>query len=228
MDSRNEVKSRRIDLQRIRFDRTTAVIGAFGAVFAIATGVLGFMTASLERDNASLTSDRAALISAKEELEFQLVTANAEVAARDETVSSLRAENQVLRAAAPYTVDPDDVHPLRATAAITLARNGDTIDLNSVMPNFGAGGTMAWSDSVRYDGDELRFGYGVSSLTLPSGIAKYETCAAATGYASSSSIEVHLLKEPAVCLRLQSGRFAAVQVTRFDEASVDVTFTVWE
>jgi hypothetical protein len=168
------------------------------------------------------------LISANEELKQQLITANAEVAARDDTIATLREENQTLRAAAPYTVDPQDVHEIRATATVTLAARGDTLDLNSVAPNFDAGATNAWNDSAHYNGDEIRFGYGVSALTLKSGIAKYETCAAETGYASTSSIEAHRLKEPTTCLRLQSGRYVALQVTRFDNDSADVTFTVWE
>lgn len=228
MDSRTQIKSSLLDLRNTRFNRTTAILTIVGATLGIATAVLGLVTTNLNRENASLTSDRAALISAKEELELQLITANAEVSARDDTIAALRDENTQLRAAAPYTVDPQEVHDIRATAAVTLARNGDTIDLNSVMPNFGAGSSSAWSDTVRYDGDELRFGYGVSSLRLTDDVAKYETCAAKTGYATTSSLEAHQLKDPDVCLRLQSGRYAALKVTRFDEASVDVTFTVWE
>ena len=186
-----------------------------------------YPTANLNQENASLTSDRAALISAREELELQLVTTNAEVSAR-ETIAALRDENAALRAAAPYTVDPQATHEVRATATITLAKNGDTVDLNSVAPNFGAGATRAWNDSARYDGNKLRFGYGVFSLTLSSDFAKYETCAAATGYSSTSALEPHRLKNPTVCLRLQSGRYVALQVGRFDESSVSVTFTVWE
>ncbi|MDP3949085.1 hypothetical protein [Microbacterium sp.] len=109
-----------------------------------------------------------------------------------------------------------------------MAKNGDTVDLNSVAPNFGAGETNAWNDTARYDGDELRFPYDVSSLTLASGAAKYETCAAETGYSMTSSIEVHLLKEPTACLRIQSGRCVALQVVHFDEAAAEVAFTVWE
>lgn len=228
MDSRTVLKSHRINLQTNRFDRTTAILTVVAAVFGVLAGVFGFMTANLERDNTALTSDRAALISAKEELELQLITVNAEVSARDDTIAALRDENETLRAAVPYTVDPQDVHEIRATHTVTLAKNGDAIDLNSVMPNFGAGATNMWSDTTRYDGDELRFPYGVSSLTLASGAAKYETCAAETGYSMTSSIEIHLLKEPTVCLRLQSGRYVALQVVHFDEAAAEVTFTVWE
>lgn len=228
MASRTQLKSGRIALQNLRLDRTTAILGAIGALIAVVAGVLAYMTAQLERENASLTSDRAALISAKEELELQLVTVNAEVSVRDETIADLREENKTLRAAAPYTVDPQEVHEIRATASITLAKNGDTVDLNSVTPNFGAGSDYVWSDGARYDGDELRFGWGMSSLTLTSGVASYATCAAETGYSKTSSIEAHLLTDPTVCLRLESGRYAAMQVTRFDEASATVTITVWE
>lgn len=229
METRTNLKAHRLSLQNIRFDRSTAILVMISAVLGIGAGVLGVVAANLERENASLTSDRASLISAREGLEQQLMTANAEVAARDDTIAALRDENETLRAAAPYTVDPRDVHTIRATAAVTLAKRGDAIDLNSVAPNFGAGTTSAWgSDTAQYDGDELRFGYGVSSLVLTSDIAKYETCAAATGYASTSSIEAHRLTEPHTCLRLESGRYVAAQVTRFDEMAATVTFTVWE
>ncbi|CAD6008602.1 exported protein of unknown function [Agreia sp. COWG] len=46
------------------------------AAFGILATVLGFASATLDRDNTSPNSDRAALISATEELELQLVTAN--------------------------------------------------------------------------------------------------------------------------------------------------------
>lgn len=228
MDSRTQLKTHRLSLQNIRFDRTTAILAAISAALGIGASVFGVIAANLDRENASLTSDRASLISAKEELEQQLITANSEVAARDDTIAALRDENQTLRAAAPYTIDPQDVHEIRATATVTLATRGDTVDLNSVDPNFGAGETNSWTDSAHYDGDEIRFGYGISALTLRSGIAKYETCAAETGYSTATSIEAHRLKDPTTCLRLQSGRYVALQVTRSDEDSADVTFTVWE
>lgn len=99
--------------------------------------------------------------------------------------------------------------------------------MNSALPNFGAA-DFVYSDTLSYSGDRLVLGYGASTVVLGSGNADYATCAAATGWSRGSSLDPHQLEAPTTCVRLQSDRYAAIQVLRYDANSVDVTITVWE
>lgn len=59
-----------------------------------------------------------------------------------------------------------------------LAKDGGVIDLNSTEENFGATRYSSSMDTLSYSGTVVRFGYGISTLTLTLRIAQYESCAA--------------------------------------------------
>ncbi len=221
-------RSARINLRSARW---TAV----SAVMTLATAVLGMIAlnlngdnGSLEERNASLRGERAELAAASEALAEDLEHAEAETASLEEKVSSLQAENAELRALVPPSVAPEDVPDTRATGSVTLADGGDSIDLNSTLPNFDPSEDSYRPDSLRYDGESIRGQYGMSALELTGQTAQFETCAVATGYSDATTFEPHRLQEGRTCLRLDSGRYATVVVTRFDKSAVDVTVTVWE
>ncbi|WFR83460.1 hypothetical protein [Arthrobacter sp. Y-9] len=196
----------------------TTVIGLIVAVVGLVqfahqitdqNGVIAGRDKDIEKLNQQVQADRAILDS------------------RQETITSLRAENTKLRAAVPYTVAPEDTHPVRSVATITLAKEGDTADLNSTLPNFRSSGN-SWTDTLRFAGDEVRLGYGVSTLMLSKGPANYATCAAATGWEKKPDLDPHVLSNPTTCLRLDSGRYGAVQVRKYDSEKATLTITVWE
>ncbi|MGG7507654.1 hypothetical protein [Plantibacter sp. YIM 135249] len=206
-----------------RLNLKTAMISISGAILGIVLTVVPAVIKVSDLGNTIAQRDGTI-----DSLSAELETAEARLDARQETIESLRAENSSLHASLPYTVAPEDAHSVRAAATVTLAKRGDKVDLNSTMPNFDAGQSGAWSDTLSYNGTAIVLGYGISALALSSGVAQYETCAAATGYAESSTVEPHRLAEPSTCLRLGSDRFATIQVPRFDQTSVDVVITVWE
>ncbi len=203
----------------------TAVITLVGALFSFAvtfaTGVIPLIHDVTDRDGAIAERDREI-----ESRDQELASARATLEARQDAIDALRDENTELRASLPYTVAPEDVADIRATATITLARNGDTVDLNSTLPNFRASGHV-WQDTLTYNGEMLELGYETSSRKLEEN-ADYSTCAAATGWAKDPRLDPHDLMEPLTCLRLVSERYAAIRVLRYDENSAEVVITVWE
>jgi len=206
----------RLDLRTASINLGVALVGA--VVVAIPA-----LIQLADRDDT--IADRDATIDA---LSQELDTANARLESRQETIESLRAENVELRAALPYTVAAEDVPPIRKSTTVTLAKDGDVIDLNSTEGNFGAARYSSSMDSLSYNGETVRLGYGISTLTLTEVIAQYGSCAAQSGYSQIGKIEPHLLGAPATCLRLSTGRFATIQVPRSDGASADIVITVWE
>jgi len=206
-----------------RLDLRTALINLGVAVVGAAVVAIPALIQLAERDGT--IADRDATIDA---LGQELDTANAHLESRQETIESLRAENVELRAALPYTVAAEDVPAIRMSATVTLSKDGDVIDLNSTEPNFGAARYTSSMDTLSYNGWAGRLGYGISALTLTSGTAQYESCAAESGYSQIGKFEPHLLSAPATCLRLSTDRFATIQVSRYDDVSADVVVSVWE
>lgn len=206
-----------------RLDLRTALINLGVALVSAAVVAIPALIQLADRDGT--IADRDATIDA---LSQELDTANARLESRQETIESLRAENVELRAALPYTVAAEDVPAIRMSATVTLAKDGDVIDLNSAEPNFGAARYSSSMDTLSYSGTAVRLGYGVSALTLTEGTAQYESCAAESGYSQIGKIEPHLLSAPATCLRLSTDRFATIQVSRSNVSSADIAITVWE
>lgn len=217
-----------------RFERRTFTISRRAAALSLAAAIVTLVgsIAAVGLPLVEKITDRDGTIAERDAtidtLSEEIGTANARLEARQETIESLRAENVELRAALPYTVAAEDVPAIRMSTTVTLAKDGDVIDLNSAEPNFGAARYSSSQDTLSYDGTVLRLGYGISALTLTEEVAQYESCAAESGYVRAGKIEPHLLGSPKTCLRLSTGRFATIQVSRSDNASADVVVSVWE
>ncbi|MFE2770853.1 hypothetical protein [Microbacterium resistens] len=206
-----------------RLNLRTALINLSVALVSATVVAVPALIQLADRDGT--IADRDATIDAVSQ---ELDTATARLESRQETIESLRAENIELRAALPYTVAAEDVPAIRMSTTVTLAKDGDVIDLNSTEPNFGAARHTSSMDTLSYNGTAVRLGYGISTLTLMEQVAQYESCAAASGYAQVGTIEPHLLSAPATCLRLSTDRFATIQASRSDNDSADIVITVWE
>ncbi len=201
----------------------TAVIGA-AAVFLPTQPKINDLSDSAD----SLSAENSALQAELESTRGELAAAKATNTTHLATIDDLRSENSELRTLVPPEIDPQEAHDIRAAGTIKLAADGDTIDLNSTLDNFGASDTYLGQDSLTYDGETLNSGYGMSSLDLGDTAASYETCAVATGYQEQSAFEPHRLRDGTVCLRLASDRYAKVEVKRYDENSATVAVTVWD
>lgn len=177
-----------------------------------------------------LNSDVAHLNSRIDELNSDVATAQAQLDVRQETIEELRDENAELRAALPRSIAPEEVPDARNVGVITLAEGGDAIDLNSTLDTFDAGTNYGTSDSLSYrDGTLTTSWHGLHILALTNGQkASYETCAVATGYAPTRSIEPHRLAEGEVCIRLQSSNYARIVVQEHTAERVTLEITIWE
>lgn len=217
----------RSERRTLTISRRAAALTLVAAIVTLVGSIAGVGFPLLDKitDRDGTIADRDATIDA---LSQELDTANTRLESRQETIESLRAENIELRAALPYTITIEDVPAIRKSATVTLAKDGDIVDLNSTEENFGARRYSSSMDTLSYSGTAVRLGYGVSTLTLTEGVAQYESCAAASGYSQIGKIEPHLLTDPTTCLRLSTDRFATIRVAQSDESSADVTITVWE
>lgn len=102
------------------------MMGWRAALITLAASIIGFAAVVIPLLNTVV--DRDGTITARDqkidELEQELDSANAKLEVRQEAIAELRDENRELRAALPYTVAPEDVHDIRATATLTLAKRG--------------------------------------------------------------------------------------------------------
>lgn len=213
---------KRLQYRTSRLDWRTAVISLTAAILTLAATAIPLFSTVADREGTIADKD-AQIAHLTEELDSVTATANE----RAERIEELRSDNRELKAALPYTVDPEDAHDVRKVATVTLAKRGDTLDLNSTAPNF-AGDGYQWVDTVSYNGTALRLAASIDTVRLREGVATYETCAATTGWAQQESLDPHLLQEPTTCLRLASGRYATIQTPRHDHTSADLVITVWE
>jgi hypothetical protein len=213
-------------------NRVTAIFGVVAAVATLATAGLGVWSFVLNNTNTDLNQQVATLEATRERLQRDLDLANARVTSRDEDVERLQEENRELRLFAPPSIAIEDVHPIRNAATVTLAARGDTIKLNSDLQSFDYGPASYEPDEFEYRGDEIRltdtFMPNLDDRVLATGDAGYATCAVGTGYSRKSAFSPSELTGLNVCLRLESGRFAAVHVVRFDKETVDLQVTVWQ
>jgi len=215
-----------------KLNRTVAVLGAAAAFFTLATAGLGFWSWALNNTNGDLGSQVDALQLSNDTIQRQLDLANARVVSRDEDIELLQEENRELRLYAPPEIPVEEVHPIRNAATVTLASGGDTIKLESDLQSFDYGPPTYEPDEFAYTNGKVRltdtFMADLDYLALRTGAAEYATCAVGMGYSAKSSFDPSELMATNVCLRLESGRYAVIQVTGFDKETVDLQVTVWQ
>lgn len=200
------------------------IIASLVAIGGVATSTwLGFVSKDLNSDVARLNAQI-------DTLNGDVATAQAQLDVRQEAIEELREENAELRAALPRSIAPEDVPDARNVGVVNLAEGGDAIDLNSTLDTFDAGTNYGTSDSLSYrDGKLTTSWHGLDILPLNNEQkASYETCAVATGYAPTSSIEPHRLAEGEVCIRLQSANYARIVVQEHTAERVTLEITTWE
>jgi len=215
-------RAERGNLRLEKSSNTLAIIASSVAILGSVISIgLGFWVSILNSDVAHLNATI-------DKLNDEIATSRAQLEARQETIEDLRQENGELRAALPPSIAPEQVPSARNTGTVTLAAGGDAIDLNSTEANFGAGANMASSDSLRYKEGALHAPWTIFVVQLKDGIASYENCAVATGYAPVSTIEPHRLADGRVCVRTQSGNYARITVESHTADEVTLTIMTWD
>ena len=122
---------------------------------------------------------------------------------------------------------------VRHDAEVLLAKEGDAIDLNAPSSDRSWGAGAGGADTVWYNyalGDYLEFD-GVQVATTHTD-ATFEICRWATNYADPSGRGqldlAEMSDKPRLCLRLTSGRYAAISKVKQTSDSIKVHLTVWE
>lgn len=217
---------------------TKEFIGLIAAALAVVAAVLGYLLTTKAEEADSLRSDNLQLqshigilreqVAGLEGTNTELRNANAKA---DQEIAQLRAQ---LPEVAPVG---SDIPPIRKASTLTLAADGDSIELNSTTLNFGATpATIFEPDVLRYSSDGLMFGFGgfgggtVSRVRL-SEPASYGPCSIASGWAPVSEwypVDPSEFSDGQTCLRLASGRIATIKPTAIGSGAVTLRITVWQ
>ncbi|PQZ48520.1 MULTISPECIES: hypothetical protein [unclassified Microbacterium] len=221
--TRLQVSNEKSQRENHRLGRRLTWLEIVAALLAIATASLGIWSSTLNSDIAHLNATI-------DTLNRDVATAQEQLNVRQEEIESLRHENGELRAALPRSIAPEEVPDARNVGAVTLADGGDAIDLNSTQPTFDTGIDTSTSDTLSYRDGELRTSWHqLDILALKNGHkAAYETCAIATGYAPTNTIEPHRLTGEDICIRLKSGNYARIVVQESAPEHVTLEITTWE
>ncbi len=200
------------------------------------------MVASVERTTAQITLAAAvvSLVTAIMAAPWLAASDDDSVARPQpsETQSSAPSETESSSAAEAPATDLDsstpaggeivEVDPLRHQGEVTLAVNGDRIDLNAPSTDPRWGGDNSGYDWAELEEDGLHL-WSISHLRLDAGLASYESCSAATGYAD---VPGALVMDPASldgrdCFELYSGRFASIVTTSNSGERATFRITTW-
>lgn len=149
-----------------------------------------------------------------------------DIQSRDRRIEELEAKLGVEGGAVPEAGAPS----IRNQGEVTLAKGGDRIDINAPDsdPVWGAGTTSISSQHITYTSSGLYFQF-IDLLRLSGGeTATYETCSTRTGYGEGTYVDPGTLDGLEVCLRADSGRYAAVRLIGYSDASLTLSITTWE
>lgn len=214
----------RVERGNLRLGRHSSVLDVIANSLAVVAPIVSI---ALGVWVTNLNSDVAHLNATINGLHQEVASAEALLTDREEIIEGLRAENRELLVALPPSIPPEQVPDARNIGTVTLAAGGDSIDLNSTLPNFGNGADRIQKDTLQFGNGVLTSLWGIDMLQLPEGEASYETCALATGYGPTNTIEPHRL-DGRVCIRLQSGNNARITVNTIEEQRVELTITTWD
>ncbi|MDX6364602.1 MAG: hypothetical protein QOC85_3612 [Streptomyces sp.] len=199
-------------------------LGVFSALLAVVSAVLGVQAASINSEKVQAESsnqDKSQVIQGLEDRVNQLGAEN----------QRLQAENSSLRGRQTATPGGPTETPPAATAAttrhsgkITLARNGNKIDLDSPQsdPQWSSG-----NNDLEYGG--LYGDGGASTLTISSGAAiylnqrqaNYDVCLNSTGYKAPSSYEItDMAVGDQVCVTTNEKRYSALKILELTEQRI--------
>ncbi len=194
------------------------------------------MVASMDRTAAQITLAAAvvSLVSAIIAAPWLTASDDDSLARRhpSETQSSA-SETESSGGAKAHATDPAggeivEVDPLRHQGEVTLAVNGDRIDLNAPSTDPRWEGDNSGYDWAELEEDGLHL-WSISHLRLDAGLASYESCSAATGYAG---VPGALIMDPANldgrdCFELYSGRFASIVTKSNSGDRATFRITTW-
>jgi cell division protein FtsB len=177
----------------------------------------------LNRANAKLETRTERDAATIEELQDQREALTAQVGKLQTKVSELQGQ---------LPQEPtDESGALRNSAQVTLATEGDGLDLNSTEPDFGVSPDVGGEGALSLSGQDASLAAyfeGVDATEVD-GAANYAKCSSATTYAEYYQADVTDLEEGNLCLRLwDSGRLAALKVVKRDSDTATFSIRVWD
>lgn len=148
----NYFNALRVERGNLRLGRHSSVLGVIASSLAV---VAPIVSVALGVWVTNLNSDVAHLNGTINGLRQDVASAEALLTDRAEIIGGLRAENRELLAALPPSIPPEQVPDARNIGTVTLAAGGDSIDLNSTLPNFGNGVDPIGKDTLQFENGVL-------------------------------------------------------------------------
>jgi hypothetical protein len=243
------------DADTSREDRALSKAKRINEWVIVAAGILGILVTILSIFGYNQSNAKDQATSNAEDLQRELDAANRaigdlrsdnnqlqqDLSAVQADNEKLQSENQSLREqldAAGVTPSgapspPSEISgPVRHSGEVTIAEDGDRIDLNAPSTDpLWAGDGWQTQDYAELSQRQVVLWY-VDSLPLDNGkTADYETCSKNSGYAGGSGGTLEL--DPSSlrgdqCFRLASGRFASITFVSGDAERVTLAITTWE
>jgi TolA-binding protein len=224
---------------------------------AVIAGVLGILVTGLSIFGINQSNAKDEATATAEDLQGELDAANNTIGdlrsdnnQLQQDLSATESDNQKLQAeieslreqlesvgATPLDspsagATPTPSEPVRHSGEVTLAENGDQIDLNAPSTDdlWEGDGSVGYDFAELYEG-QLRL-YSVDSLPLQGKTADYQTCSTSSGYGGGDGTG-YTYYDPASlrgdrCFRLESDRFASITFVRADGDRMTFAVTTWE
>lgn len=199
----------------------TVVAPILGVWVAVAMGAQGDAESRVDALERQVAADRSTVNSLRgtnDQLQVEIDKKDREIAALKEQVVG----------DTPETPETPEAPAVRRSGEVTVA--DDTIDLNAPAedPTWGANKERG---IYAIDGD-LSYSWGTVKIEgeylVPSGKqVSHATCSTATGYQRADSLRPADL-EREICVRLDSGRFAAIKMTDWTSDAITLNITTWE
>jgi len=197
---------------------------------SVAAGVLAVISAVLALQAAQISSDKDEAQQAEESRSEDLSSLQRQFDQLKNENSSLKAENERLRGDAGIsgpTADPlsPSTVSIRHSGQITLAINGNGIDLDSPAsnPQRNSGDTDFYYSSV----GSLAFGRS-SKLLLGQTEANYDSCRESTGYDDSNISGESFVVGEFICVKTSESRFSALKTIAVSSRSLSFDVVTYD
>lgn len=225
---------------RAHHEGIAQVLAVATPVLTIVALVLGFVLDRKSEEADTLRDDNITLQKQNGTLREQVAGLEGNNdALRQQTLDQAAEISQLRAQLPPQPPTGADIPPIRKAGTLTLAVDGDVIDLNSTDVNWGAGrdtdDLFGGRDLIFLTEEGLRFGSGYddppASVRIGPGKASYSPCAVASGYARIEPLQAITpadLEDGRTCFRLHSGRIATITTSAVTGRDLRLAITVWE
>ena len=227
-----------------RWSTIEKVSGSVTAIAVAITAVLGIVLSQTADAKDSAETKATDLSATTTDLTGKVAALEKQVAVDQDTIDSLKTTNDTLQTQVadleaqlervgeePETGGGGE-HARHSGPPITLGSDGDYADLNAPADDnrWGLGTIDSYTSDSVYNSEGTLYFQDVDGLRLDDGEkATFESCSTRTGYTELYEVDAGTLDSSSgLCLRLDSGRFATMELVEETPEAVTIEVTTWE